>query len=93
MKLKEQIKEIHDSIWDTHPTKTWEPDPEPFEFDYVLKDKIGEEIDVTVSGFWNPGLQQIEELTILDKFKNDVTELFNDKEILRNIEEALTLVS
>ncbi len=93
MKLKEQIKEIHDSIWDTHPVETWEPDPEPFTFDYLLKDKTGEEIKVTISGFWNQGLQEIEELTILDKFKNDITELFNDRETLRDIAEAMTLGS
>ncbi len=95
MTLKEQIKEIHqekyDSIWETHPVETWEPDPEPFTFDYILKDKTGEEINVTVSGFWNQGLQEIEELTILDKFKNDVTELFNDRDTLRDIAETRTL--
>jgi len=91
MTLKEQIKEIHDSIWNTHPVETWEPEPEPFEFDYLLKDKTSEEINVAISGFWNQGLQQIKELTILDEFGNDVTELFNDRETVIDIEEARTL--
>ncbi len=85
------MKDKYDSIWDTHPTETW-PDPEPFKFDYLLEDKTGEEIKVTISGFWNQGLQEIEELTILDKFKNDITELFNDKETLRDIEETINLL-
>jgi len=94
MRLKEEIKVIHEekysSIWNTHLEKS--KDPEPFEFDYYVTDKTGEEIDVTVSGFWNSDYQEIEELRILDKFKNDITNLFNDKETLRDIEEAINLI-
>jgi len=66
-------------------------DPEPFEFEFILKDKSGQEFCAIVSGFDNTELQEIEELTILDEFKNDITNLHNDRETVNDIREAITL--
>ena len=66
-------------------------DPEPFEFEFLLKDKNGQEFFAIVSGFHNTEIQEIEELTILDEFKNDITNLYNDVVTLNDIREALTL--
>ncbi len=75
----------------------WNPEkercePEPFEFPYLLTDKTGEEIDVTISGFWIRDLQEMDGLTILDGLKKDVTNLFNDRETRAEIEDQYTCV-
>ncbi len=54
--------------------------PEPFEIDWCVFDKHGEEIPCNVTGFFNRDFQEIEELTILDKFKNNITALFDTSE-------------
>jgi len=84
------MTEHFDPIWHTPPTDV-DPEPMPFEFKWEVYDKNGEEIPVTVSGFWNFYHQNIDELTILDKFKNDITELFNDGDTVNEIELYLKL--
>ncbi len=86
------MNENFDPIWHTPPPKfnDW-TNPMPFEFNWEVYDKTGEEIKVTVSGFWNFYYKNIDELTILDKFKNEVTELFNDEDTVNEIENYLKL--
>lgn len=82
--------ENFDPIWHTPPTDV-DPQPMPFEFKWKVCDKTGEEIPVTVSGFWNFYYLNIDELTILDEVKNDITELFNDGDTVSEIEEHVKL--
>ncbi len=84
------MNENFDPIWHTPPTDV-DPQPIPFEFNWEVYDKTGEEIKVTVSGFWDFYYQNIEELTILDKFKNEVTGLFNDVDTVNEIEKEVKL--
>lgn len=74
------------------PTTDVDPEPMPFEFKWTVPDKLDDhDIPVTVSGFWDFYYQKVEELTILDKFKNDITELFNDEDTVREIENYVKL--
>ncbi len=82
--------EHFDPIWH-NPTTDVDPQPMPFEFKWEVYDKTGKEIKVTVSGFWDFYHQEIQELTILDKLKNDITELFNDVDTVNEIELYLKL--
>jgi len=79
------VNEHFDNIWHTPPTDV-DPQPMPFEFKWEVCDKTGEEIPVTVSGFWDFYYQEIQELEILDKVKNDITELFNNEDTVSAIE-------
>lgn len=84
------MNEHFDPIWHT-PTTDVDPEPMPFEFKWTVPDKNDKDIPVTVSGFWDFYYQKVEELTILDKFKNDITELFNDGDTVKMIEEEAKL--
>lgn len=60
------------------------PIPDPFEMEWTVTDKTGEEIPCTVKGFYNSG--DFEELQILDEVKNDITNLFLTKAEIQEIE-------
>jgi len=61
-------------------------EPDPFELEYCVTDKTGEDIPCTIKGFYVMEREEIKELTILDQHQNNITNLFNDKNTLEDIE-------
>ena len=83
------MSENFDPIWHNPPTNV-DLQPMPFEFKWEVYDKTGEEIKVTVSGFYvYEDIYHIHELKILDGVKNNITPQYNDGDTVREIEEYL----
>ncbi len=59
--------------------------PLPFEIDWSVTDKTGEEIDCIASGFYVPDFNELQEVTLIDQFKNDITLLFVDDDELEEM--------
>ena len=71
--------------------------PIPFQMDWSVSDKTGEEVDCIVAGFYNPDFDELQEVTLIDRFKNDITLLFVDDDeleemILLSIKTAVILL-
>ncbi len=59
--------------------------PIPFEMDWSVTDKTGEEIDCIATGFYCPDFDELQEVTLIDGFKNDITLLFVDDDELEEM--------
>ena len=86
------MNENFDLIWHTPPPKfsDW-AEPMPFEFGFEVCNEKMEVIQVTVSGFWDFYYQEIEELTILDGFKKDITKEYDNEDYKSAIEKEVKL--
>ena len=50
--------------------------PEPFIMPWEVTDKNEDKVECVAMGFYDPNYDELVEVTLLDRFKNDITLLF-----------------